>query len=201
MHYPGFLQHCVEALSAAPPEVVLVTPRAFLIDEEGVSLMGKDGLALPRAGLGPGDTGPERLSTRAKTPHARLAEVLPRLKWSTAQFGLFRKGVLALTRKIDAFYMSDRVLLAEVAMLGEILELDELLFARRQHAGISTTAHKTPGDYAQWMNPSVKAVKRRRIMSLEYARSVARLPLSPLEKGLCLGVILRVWAEQKLDKR
>ena len=124
MHYPGFLRRCVEALAAAPPEVVLVTPRAFLIDEEGFSLMDEAGLPLPRAGCGPGDTGPERLSTRAKTPHRRLAEVLPALRWSTAQFGLFRRKALALTRKIDSFHASDRVLLAEVAMLGEIVEID-----------------------------------------------------------------------------
>jgi len=198
MHYPGHLRRCVELLSAAPPEVVLVTPRAFLIDEEGVSLIDEQGLPLPRAGCGPGDTGPERLSTRAKTPHRRLAEVLPALRWSTAQFGLFRRKALALTRKIDSFYASDRVLLAEVAMLGEIWEIDELLFARRQHAGISTTIAKTPGAYASWMDPKAKE-KRRRIMSLEYLRSIRRLPLSPLERALCSLVVMQVWARQKMD--
>jgi hypothetical protein len=163
--------------------------------------MDENGLPLPGSGCGPGDTGPERLSTEAKTPHERLAEVLPRLRYSTAQFGLFRRRALALTRGIDSFYASDRVLLAEVAMLGKIAEVDAPLFARRQHAGISTTVHKHPGDYARWFNPGAKGwdAKRRRIMSLEYARSVYRLPLSPRERGLCLAVVVQVWARQKLN--
>lgn len=199
MHYPGNLRRTFEMLSAAPPEVVLVTPRVFLIDEKGDSLMGEHGLPLPAAGLGPGDKGPERISTKAKTPSRRLAEVLPRLEWSVAQFGLFRTNALRQTRAIDSFRTSDRVLLAEVAMLGEIWEVDEFLFARRQHAEISTTAHKTAGAYARWMNPASKE-RHRRIMSIEYARSIKRLPLSPLERGLCLGVVARVWLQQKIKR-
>jgi glycosyltransferase involved in cell wall biosynthesis len=200
VHYPGHLARCVEVLAAAPEEVVLVAPRALLIDEKGDSLLDEKGLPLPRAGLGPRDKGPERLATTAKTPHRRLAEVLPRLQWSTAQFGLFRTHALRRTRAIDSFYASDRVLLAEVAMLGEIWEIAEPLFARRQHPGISTTLHTHPGEYARWMDPTAKgrAVKRRRIMSLEYARSIKRLPLRPLERGLCLGVVAQVWFQQKM---
>jgi glycosyltransferase involved in cell wall biosynthesis len=202
MHYPGNLRRTVEVLSAASPEVVLVTPRIFLIDEEGRSLMDENGLPLPKAGLGPGDKGPERISTSAETPSRRLAEVLPRLDWSSAQFGLFRTEALRKTRGIDSFFASDRVLLAEVAMLGKIVEIDEPLFARRQHAEISTTVHKTPGAYALWMDPTAKgrAIKRRPIMSLEYVRSIRRLPLTPLERGLCLGVITGVWLQQKVRR-
>jgi len=198
LHYPGVLRRCVEVLSAAPPEVVLVTPRVGIIDEEGLSLIGENGLPLPHAGWGPGNYGPERLSTYAKTPHRRLAEILPRLLWSTAQFGVFRRSALALTRKIDSFFASDRVLMAEVAMLGEIWEIDEVLFARRQHAGISTLVAKTAGEYARWMNPKATA-KRRPIMSFEYIRSIHRLPLTSLERTACLVVIGRVWARQKVD--
>jgi hypothetical protein len=136
----------------------------------------------------------------ARTPSRRLAEVLPRLRWSTAQFGLFRREALVQTRAIDSFYASDRVLMAEVAMLGAIWEIDAPLFARRQHAEMSTSAHKTPGEYARWLNPTVqgRALKKRPVMSLEYVRSIRRLPLSSLERGLCLGVVARVWIMQKL---
>jgi glycosyltransferase involved in cell wall biosynthesis len=200
MHYPGNLERCVAVLDTAPPEVVLVVPRISLIDEKGVSLIGDNGRPLPRAGLAPGDKGPERLYTRAKTPHRRLYEVLSRLQWSTAQFGLFRTSAVRRTRAIDAFSYSDRVLLVETALLGEIWEIDEPLFARRQHPGISTTVHTTPGAYAQWMDPAAKGkALKRRILSLEYARSINRLlPPNPLERGLCLAVVARVWARHKL---
>jgi glycosyltransferase involved in cell wall biosynthesis len=202
MHYPDNLARTLEVLSAAPPEVVLVTPRVSLIDEKGLSLMDENGIPLPRAGLGPGDKGPERISTTAKTPHRRLAEILPQLEWSVAQFGLFRTSAVRLTRGIDSFFASDRVLLAEVAMLGQILEIDEPLFARRQHAEISTALHKNAGDYALWMDPTIKgrAAKRRPIMSLEYARSIRRLPLTPSERVLCFGVIAQVWFKQKIRR-
>jgi glycosyltransferase involved in cell wall biosynthesis len=199
MHYPGYLRRTVEVLSAAPREVVLVTPRVSLIDEEGRSLLDEKGLPLPRAGIAPGYTGPERISTHAKTPHERLAEVLPRLQWSTAQFGLFRRDTLALTRRIESFYYSDRALLAEVAMLGEIWEIDEPLFAFRRHAEASTLRNKTDKEYHSWMNAGAKA-KRRRTMSLEYIRSIRRLPLSSSERALCLAVVMRVWLSNFLKK-
>jgi len=199
LHYQGHLRRCTETLAAAPPDVVLVTTRVSLIDEESRSLTDEEGQPFEwtewaKANWG----GPERFSTQASAPHRRLAYVLRRMRWATAQFGIFRRRTLALTRRIDAFRMSDRVLLAEVAMLGKIIEIDDFLFARRQHPGISTTIARTAGEYALWMDPKAKAA-RRRIMSLEYARSIHRLPLSPLDRTLCFAVVARVWAQQKID--
>jgi glycosyltransferase involved in cell wall biosynthesis len=198
VHYPENLRRTVAVLSAAPPEVVLVAPRVDLIDEDGKSLLDENGIPIASLGLGKGQ-GPERFSTCAKTPSRRLSEVLPRLKWASPQFGLFRTEALRKTRLFDSFYGSDLVLLAEVALLGEILEIDRILYGYRQHGEKSTNAHKNRKDYLRWLNPTSKD-KNRRIMSIEYARSIARLPLSFLQRGLCLSVVARVWAQQKLTK-
>ena len=199
--YPGYLRRLTETLAAAPPEVVLVTSRVALIDGEGRPLTDEEGRPFAWTEWASEWGGPERLSTDAATPSRRLAEVLPRLRWCTAYMGIFRREALALTRKIDAFAVSDRVLMVEVAMLGKIIEIDEFLLARRQHPGISTEIAKTPEEYALWIDPKTKNVRRasRRIMSLEYLASIRRLPLSPLERVRCAVVIAKIWASQKID--
>lgn len=199
IHYPGNLRRCMEVFSSAPPEVVLVVPRIFLIDEKGVSLMDENGLPLPRAGLEKGDIGPERLRTYAKTPHRRLDDVLSRLQWASSQFGLFRTSAVLKTQAIGSYGYSDRVLLVETALLGQIWEINEPLFARRQHAEISTTLYKTPEEYALWMDPKAKGrATKRRILSIEYTRSIWRLSSNPLERGLCLGVVVKTWVKHKI---
>lgn len=186
VHLPDFLARCVEMLSAAPPEVALVAPRTFVIDEKGKTLV--DGNRFL----------PERLATHAKTPHGRLADILPLLKWSSAQFGLFRTETLRKTRGIAPFEISDRVLLAETALLGEIWEVDEPLFGYRYHGGKSTELNKNEKDYAVWMDPSSNG--KRPLLFLEYVRSVKRLPLSPVERALCLSVIAGVWVKKESGK-
>jgi glycosyltransferase involved in cell wall biosynthesis len=201
VHYPGNLQRTVETLSAAPPGVVLVSPRVDLIDEDGKSLLDENGIPIPELGLGKGE-GPERLSTFAKTPSRRLAEILPGLKWASPQFGLFRREALRKTRLFDSFYASDLVLLVETALLGEIWEIDKVLYGYRQHPKKSTNLNKNLKDYTLWLDPATKdrRLKKRRKMSIEYARSIARLPMSLLERGKCLGIVAQVWAQQKLAK-
>jgi glycosyltransferase involved in cell wall biosynthesis len=190
LQYRKFLQRCVEVLDDAPASVGLVFPRAYLVDESGIPVT-RDEVGAPLL--------IERLSTTAKYPYQRLADVLAVLKWSTAQFGLWRTELLRRTRGMDAFLYSDRVLLVEAALLGQIREIDEPLFAYRRHKQNSTIAHTTEESYLRWMNPETTKTTRPRLFS-EYAKSVRRLPLSPLERILCYAVLCQTWATQKFDR-
>jgi glycosyltransferase involved in cell wall biosynthesis len=188
VHLPGFLRRCVEAIDQAPSNVLLVAPRAEIIDEQG-RRTGK--LA-------------ESLSTARLLPHQRVGEVLRNVDWATAIFGIFRLEALRKTRLIDRFFASDWVLLLEVAILGEIREIPEILFQRRYHDGVSTGINKTHAEFLRWFDPSQKAegvlfprmklaLQPRVRLGLEYARSIARMPLQPGERLLCFLTAFFIW--------
>lgn len=194
VHLPGFLRRCVEVLDQAPASVVLVAPRTEVIDENGKRM--------------PDDWQAERLETRRPQPHQRIADVLRKVDWATAQFGLFRAGALRKTRLIDRFHACDYVLLLELAILGEIWEIPEVLFQRRFHAAVSTSANKTPSELLQWFDPSQKPKGRifprmkldlvpRTRLGWEYARSIARMPMSARERLVCFPVAFYFWASRE----
>lgn len=190
IHLPGFLTRCVEVLDKAPSSVVLVAPRAEIIDDEG----GKEAR----------DWKVERLDTRYPYPHQRVADVVRYVAWATAQFGLFRSEALRKTRLIDRFHACDYVLLLEVAILGEIWEIPEVLFQRRWHRAVSTSANKTQVELLQWFDPLQKPKGRlfprmrldlvpRTRLALEYARSIRRMPLPTRERVLCFLTAFSYW--------
>ena len=119
VHLPGCLKRCMEVFDHAPANVALVAPASEIIDEHGKAT------AIPV----------ECLDTRQARPHERLGLILERVYWAPAQFGVYRSETLRKTRLIDSFFASDNVLLAEIAMLGEIREIPEVLFQRRFHPG------------------------------------------------------------------
>jgi glycosyltransferase involved in cell wall biosynthesis len=181
VHLPGFLGRCIEAIERAPARVVLVTPKAEAIDENGRFLYK---LA-------------ESLDTRHAQPHRRIGDVLRNVLWAPAQFGLFRTDALRRTRLIQPFAATDYVLLVEVALMGEIWELPEILFQRRKHPGISTTANKKPRELRAWFDPSQRGLKMaippRLRLALEYFHSIMRARLPVKERFLCYLTVFEAW--------
>jgi glycosyltransferase involved in cell wall biosynthesis len=187
-HLPGFLRRCVEVFDKAPPTVVLVAPRTEIIDEDGQRTTQ---LA-------------ESMHVIRSRPHQRVAEVVRNVAWAAAQFGLYRSEVLRKTRLIDRFLASDWVLLMELAILGEIWEIPEILYQRRDHPGISTIANKSQAELVGWFDTSRKvtrprlprmklALQPRTKLAWEYARSICRMPMSGSERLLCLWTALSIW--------
>ncbi|MBI3853198.1 MAG: glycosyltransferase family 2 protein [Verrucomicrobia bacterium] len=178
---PGFLRKCVEVFDQAPSSVVLVAPRTEVIDGEGK----KTNYVV------------EELNTRRPRPHQRLADVLRTVEWAPAQNGLFRRDVLKKTRLIDAFIASDYVLLAEIALRGEILQIPEVLFQKRFHLGISIKANKNLTDFQAWIDPSRRTHRRflspRLHLGIEFARSISRSSMPQSERLLCYLTCFAVW--------
>ena len=191
---PGFLTRCTDIFNRAPASVVLVAPAAELIDEHGQKLAN--------------DWCVEHLDTRRARPHQRVADVLRNVDWAAAQFGLLRPDALRKTRLIDRFHACDYVLLLELAILGEIWEIPEILFQRRYHPGVSTNANKTQAEMLQWFDPSKRtlgfrfegmklALTPRIRLGWEYARSIVRMPLSPMERLCCFVTIFFIWSSME----
>jgi glycosyltransferase involved in cell wall biosynthesis len=170
---PTFLSRCMSVFGEAPQSVVLVYPQSFIIDEEGRIIREYR----------------TSIEAKASRPHQRLVSVLSNVVLGTPAYGVMRANALKQTRLIDAFFSSDYVLFAELAMLGEIWELPELLLRKRFHPARSMVALKTMQDYEAWLDPW--RPRRLRLLSpchklaFEYLRSAWRLPLSLDERMMC----------------
>lgn len=175
--HPAMIRRCVETLERAPEAVTMVYPLAELIDEQGRRL---------EAPL-------DRIESTDARPHRRLMRLLWALNMCDPVFGLYRTASLRRTQLIGPFFGADYVLLAELAMLGEIREVDEVLFRLRAHAKRSMKAHADRRARAAWYDPS--AARRLFVMPnwermvWELLKSAVRAPLPLSEKLKCCAAI------------
>jgi glycosyltransferase involved in cell wall biosynthesis len=178
---PEFIQRCVEILER-DPEVVLCYPQSIFIDEKGNHFAEYA----------------EEVSFTDPRPHRRLWTWLMERPggWCNLVFGVMRRDTLARTGLIGKYAASDYILIAELAMLGKLREVPELLFFRRDHTGRSGVAHSGIVRTSLWYDPSAKKngiyCPRWRWFR-EYLRAVARARIGPKEKVKSGAVVLH-WA-------
>lgn len=164
---PTFLESCLAPLRS-DHTVVLAYPLTQIVDENGQPL----GLY------------EDELNLTQSDPAERFCRFLDRFRRKdkcNAVFGLIRLEPLRRTRLIDRFTSSDITLLGELALLGKMVEISQVLFYRRDHPGSSVRALK-PTKRAAWFDPAVKKSHRYVQWRLwgEFMRSLWQLPL-PLE--------------------
>jgi len=187
---PGFLARCVAVMDQAPPSVVLVAPRAEIIDGNGDPI--KE------------DWKVERLDVRSPRASSRVASVVRDVAWATAQLGLYRTDRLRQTRLLGSFPFSDHVLLLEVAALGEIWEIPEVLLQRRYHSNVSNLMNDTHAEFLEWFDTSRKprrhtfwtfhhSLQPRWRLMWEFARSISSSPLSFAERVRSLAYVSAIW--------
>ncbi len=99
----------------------------------------------------------------------------PNLNLCHAHFGVFRMSALRRTGMIRPFLASDYTLVAEVARLGEIHEVDQPLFLRRLHLGSTLQAvGSTPSTALAWFAEEGRRARLPRTrMLLETLRTLA----------------------------
>jgi glycosyltransferase involved in cell wall biosynthesis len=176
--HPEFVSRCVDFLDRAPGSVVMVYPLAELIDEHGVTI----------------ETPLDRIETCDPRPHRRLVRVLWSLNMCDPIFGMIRSDCLRRTKLIGPFFGADYVLLGELAMLGEIRELNEVLFRLRAHSRRSMKANRGARARAAWYDPSAA---RKMFVMPGWERMVwemlksTRHPLIPAAEKVrcCLAIV------------
>ena len=154
---PEFIETCVEAHRVEGPDVVTVYPPSEFIDEFG---------AVTHRDLDTQHTDSARSAVRAY-------QVLQRMSMAHAVFGLHDAAQLRRTGLIGNFVSSDYVLLLQLALLGQIVQLDaEPLFQRRVHPKMSRVANRTKADVLQWFDPKAESrLSEQNRLRVEYARS------------------------------
>jgi glycosyltransferase involved in cell wall biosynthesis len=178
VHLPGMLRRCVETLMHGPPSVVLVYPRCEMIF---------DGRPLAYDAR-------SSIESREGRPYRRLEKVSRHVLMVNQLYGLMRRDALSKTRLNGSYFSSDYVLLAELAMLGEIWEVPEVLIRRRidSNRGTAAVCHDRKA-WMGWLDSRVGAAKgawldTRERLALEYFRGAWHLPLKRFDKLLCLLV-------------
>ena len=178
---PGFLGGCVSVLDAAPESVVLVYPRAQRIDEKGYPI----------------ELDHESLCSEHARPHRRAAHVLSNVNIGWAQFGLMRSEALRRTGLHGSFIGSDYVLLAELAMLGKLKEIPEVLFQSRVHPGTSNVVHQDTDEWVSWLDASLagraSTLPPFVVIGWECTKAIQRLPLRSVDKVLCHLMVPSIW--------
>lgn len=179
-YLPGMLKRCVETMNQASSAVVLVYPRCEMICS-GKAAPSPDG---------------ESIASNAPQPHQRLVAVVRHVVMVNQLYGVMKREVLGKTRLNGLYPSSDYVLLAELAMLGEIREIPEVLMRRRIDSDRGTSAVlRDRKAWAQWMDPENRHPWRNRLpyrerLAVEYLLGAWGLPLRWADKYRCLLSIL-----------
>jgi glycosyltransferase involved in cell wall biosynthesis len=167
---PEYLERCVEILDREP-DIVLCYPKTSIVNEHGELVENYfDGFNL-----------------RSLKPHERFRDFFHAPGLCNPIFGLIRASVLKRTPLIGSYAASDRVLLGELALLGQLHEVPEYLFFRRGHPQRSMAANVTDSQIAVWFDPAI----RRRVLLprwrrfFEYLKAIKRAPLSWSERARC----------------
>lgn len=112
---PNHLEKCVEVLDNRP-DVVLCHTKSLVIDAEGRTT---------------GEVEP--LNVLDDSAYQRFCNLWENLGLCNASYGLMRASVLRQTALEGNYLGSDRIVLAEMALRGKIVELPDPLFFRRLH--------------------------------------------------------------------
>lgn len=175
---PGMLSRCVREIQDGPDNLVLVYPLCELVGETGMP------------------PGWKQLSIATNDPKAyrRVDTVIRNISFVTQHYGLFNADALRKTRLNGSYASSDFVLTAELAMLGEIREIPEILLRRTFSQSQGTAA--VVKDHRAWMAWAAPTQRRRSILSvrerlaLEYLRSSWLVPFHFTDRIACLLTVV-----------
>jgi hypothetical protein len=175
LHEPAFLERCVEALDRYP-DVVLAFTQLVDIDEFGV----RKPFELPVV-LRWDSTRPNVRFRALANPHHRCESV----------FGVIRTDALRRSFLISDYAGCDRVLLAQLSLMGRFHEVPEVLFLHREHERRSTKAYKNSQHRTEWFTAHAgpPALPHYRMLG-GYARAVRRADVPLVDKIACLAMLL-----------
>lgn len=174
-----YLERCVEALEC-DPDAVLCYPGTVIVDDQG-SRVGayEDDLRLDD----------RRASDRFRRFHQRYRT----RGLCNPVCGVIRTETLRATLLIGSYVGSDRILLAELALRGRFVDVEEPLFCRREHPDSSSKANVRADELAVWFDPANTGRRqfRHHKWFREYWRAVSCARLPWLERCRCRLTLMR----------
>jgi glycosyltransferase involved in cell wall biosynthesis len=189
---PNFLAVCMDILERNP-EVVVASPASCYIDEDGLILpySAERGGVVDRAGVCWPKLPEENDNLMAADPTVRFEAVMLKMVMCVEIFGLMRRAALLRTSLQGPFSSADKVVLAQMSLLGPFWLGRETLFYRRchpqQYSASSSGAYR-----AQWFSGRHESLFIQQIkMVIAYFRSTSTADLTIGQRYCCLRSIMR----------
>jgi glycosyltransferase involved in cell wall biosynthesis len=191
---PTYLERCVEVLDGQS-DVVLVTPRVRLIDDRGEPLPrvgGTDRYVAPHGESKPAPSAPvSGLASRSRLRRFRsVVMYLTDSGLAAYDMSLIRLDALRATFLVERYVGSEKVLLAQLALVGRFVLVPEKLYSWRIHA--DHMGAKSPADATRQMDPTwtgrYPLMGPRQIAG--YLRAIRSADVDAITKLGCLAVIL-----------
>ncbi|MBX3376959.1 MAG: glycosyltransferase [Phycisphaeraceae bacterium] len=176
-----FLKVCIERLDA-DPKLALVHTLSVRIDKD-------------RKSVGTYDSEFPLNGPRARDRFYRVLWV----DHFTEIWGLMRASCLKRTILYGSFIGSDRTLLAEMLLQGDIGYIPEYHFFRRDHAENYCNSQRTAEERMKWFDPKKKNTKLRNAPAKVwyYLAAIGRLPM-PMSERLACASMLAGWGWRRL---
>jgi glycosyltransferase involved in cell wall biosynthesis len=183
---PEFLKACVAVLDQHP-DIILCYTDSKCIDANGQVISGRNGTSAAWFMNSPAL--PEMSSHQAWVRF--YAHTCKARTW-TQEFGLIRRDILNKAGQWGAFYANDKVLVANLALLGRFHTIERPLFFYRRHDGQSINLGRTKHLYALWFNPNDtgKLIFPSWRILREYWHGIQNTPLTPVDQLLCILCLL-----------
>lgn len=170
---PTFLESCWKVLNDNP-SVVLAYTRMKIIDENGEPVGERS----------------SSFTYRDAPPSVRFRRYIGDRHRSEPVFGLQRLDVLRKTPLLGHYPGADWTFLAELALTGEFVQIDQQLFLNRDHADRSTKKTVDARYRGHWFDTDRSAPVLLHWRQLkDYLRAIVRVPMSATEKGRCLATM------------
>jgi glycosyltransferase involved in cell wall biosynthesis len=167
---PEMIERCVAVLEA-DQTVVMATTRFREIGADDETL-GEQAYSIDLA---------------VHRPHKRLGNLMSTAHGHAMLYGVIRAATLSQTRLMGPYQGSDRALLAELCLLGRIVELPEVSWLSRDHPQRSPAVLKQ----RDW-DPSRKPAQVRHLAIVrQMAHVLLTVPLSPGERARCIAQLVR----------
>jgi Glycosyl transferase family 2 len=205
---PDFLERCV-AVMDHDGAVVLCCGQTRLINDDGspVAYDGEQKCYVTRHGERVGQIDPEHRAEGTR-PAQRFWDVLVRTMRTFEIFGVIRSDILRRTRLHGGYYGSDKVLLAELSLLGRFHLLPQVLLYRRCHQNQSSNLALT--QKSSWIGGGKRegwlTLRLRKVIP-GYIEVVRGAPIALLDKIVCYSAIAyrliapQTWIKQFLPGR
>ena len=190
--HPRFLEVTVAALDAHP-EVVLASPASALIDELGQPLVysPERGGMVDRSNVCWPCLPEDNPGLTAADAATRFSAVMLKTVMCVEVYGLMRRSAMNQTSLLGHFSASDKVFLAQMALLGPYWLGPDVLFFRRCHPK-QFSASSSGSFRALWYSGRKDSLLAQQLKLLAaYCRSATMYQLSIASRSRCFLAIVR----------